>query len=119
MFAHSPEADTKNGDQPTHRAEPSGHAVLLPKLEGPSPWSDAPVLNDPERFHIAIMTDRTGGHRPGIWMQGVKAVNLLRPEFVVSVGDLIEGYTEDRNRLEAEWKEFLARISQMSCLTLA
>ncbi len=113
MFAHSPDTDTKNGDQPTHRAESSGHAVLLPNLEGPSPWSDAPVLNDPERFHIAIMTDRTGGHRPGVWMQGVKAVNLLRPEFVVSVGDLIEGYTEDRNQLETEWKEFLGFIDQM------
>ena len=110
VWAHSPDAETKPGVHPT---EAKGHAIILPKLVGPSPWSDAPVLNDPDRFHIAIMTDRTGGHRPGIWMQGVRAVNLLRPEFVVSVGDLIEGYTEDRNRLEAEWKEFLGFIDQM------
>ncbi|MEO2047855.1 MAG: metallophosphoesterase [Pirellulales bacterium] len=88
-------------------------AVLLPTIDGPTPWSDAPVLNSPDRFHIAIMTDRTGGHRPGIWMQGVRAVNLLRPEFVVSVGDLIEGYSENRNQVEVEWKEFLTFINQM------
>lgn len=109
LFAHTPD-DESHSD---HHDVMHGHAVLLPKIEGPSPWSDAPVLNDPERFHIAIMTDRTGGHRPGIWMKGVRAVNLLRPEFVVSVGDLIEGYTEDRNRVEDEWKEFLGFIDQM------
>jgi len=113
LFAHTPNDDSQKNGQHNHQAKARGHAVLLPKLKGPTPWSDAPILNDPERFHIAIMTDRTGGHRPGIWMQGVRAVNLLRPEFVVSVGDLIEGYTEDSNRIEAEWKEFLAFIEQM------
>ena len=112
LLAHSPDDETQESSH--HHPDVShGHAILLPKIEGPTPWSDAPVLNDPERFQIAIMTDRTGGHRPGIWMKGVRAVNLLRPEFVVSVGDLIEGYTEDRDRVEAEWKEFLGFIDQM------
>ena len=88
-------------------------AIILPALEGPTPWSDKPLLNDPARFQIAIMTDRTGGHRPGVWMQAVNRVNLLRPEFVVSVGDLIEGYTEDRQQVEAEWKEFQRFIDKM------
>ena len=87
--------------------------MKLPDISGPKPWSDKPVLNDAERFSIAIMTDRTGGHRPGIWMKGVDKVNLMRPDFVVSVGDLIEGYTEDTNRIEAEWKEFLGFIDKM------
>jgi hypothetical protein len=87
-------------------------AMILPAIEGPTPWSDKPVLDDPNRFHIAIMTDRTSGHRPGIWMKAVDRVNLLRPDFVMSVGDLIEGYTEDRTRLEAEWKEFLGFVDK-------
>jgi len=116
LWAHPPgTASQKNGrpDPPTPSPMTHGHAIVLPEIAGPSPWSEAPVLNDPERFHIAIMTDRTGGHRSGIWMQGVRAVNLLRPEFVVSVGDLIEGYTEDIPRIEAEWKEFLGFIDKM------
>jgi len=46
-------------------------------------------------FQFAIVTDRTGGHRPGVFMEGIHKLNLLQPEFVMSVGDLIEGYTED------------------------
>ncbi|MEM8865793.1 MAG: metallophosphoesterase [Planctomycetota bacterium] len=87
--------------------------MLLPQAEGPRPWSDKPVLNDPNRFQIAIVTDRTGGHRPGIWMDAMRKINLLRPEFVVSVGDLIEGYTEDRQQLEREWAEFLGFIETL------
>jgi Calcineurin-like phosphoesterase len=87
--------------------------VILPVVEGPKPWSDKPVLSDPDRFQIAIMTDNTGGHRPGVWMEGVRRVNLMRPDFVVSVGDLIEGYTEDVAEIETQWKEFLGFIDQL------
>ncbi len=88
-------------------------AIALPEIDGPKPWSDKPVLNDPQRFQIAIMTDRTGGHRPGVWMDAVRKLNMLRPEFVMSVGDLIEGYTEDHNRVMRQWDEFLGFIDQM------
>lgn len=87
--------------------------LVLPAMPGPRPWSDKPHLNDPNRFQIAIMTDRTGGHRPGIWEQGVRVVNLLRPEFVISVGDLIEGYSEDPKEIEGQWAEFLGFIDAM------
>ncbi len=92
---------------------PLPQALILPQLEGARPWSDKPILNDPSRFHIAIMTDNTGGHRPGIWMKAVQRVNWMRPEFVVSVGDLIEGYSSNRDAIEVQWKEFLGFIDQM------
>ena len=38
---------------------------------------------------------------------------MLRPEFVVSVGDLIEGYTEKRRQLQQEWDEFLGFIDRL------
>ena len=40
-------------------------------------------------------------------------MNWLRPEFVMSVGDLIEGYSTDRAKVEAEWKEFLGFMDKM------
>ena len=46
-------------------------------------------------------------------MKAVEDLNLLRPEFVVSVGDLIEGYTEERPVVEAQWTEFLGFVEQM------
>jgi hypothetical protein len=96
-------------------AAPAGPPMLLPPLDpsGAKPWSNKPVLNDPRRFQFAVMSDRTGGHRPGIWMHAVRNLNLLRPQFVVSVGDLIEGYTEDTDEIERQWTEFLEFIDQL------
>lgn len=88
-------------------------ALLLPQIEGPKPWTDKPVFNDPNRFQIAVMTDNTGGHRPGIWMKAIEKINLMRPEFVMSVGDLIEGYSENRRELRAQWREFLGFMDRM------
>lgn len=93
--------------------EAIGSALVLPAIEGPKPWSSKPVLDDPQRFSIAILTDRTGGHRPGVWMKAVERVNWLRPDFVVSVGDLIEGYTEDESEIQSQWAEFLGFIDQL------
>ena len=87
--------------------------ILLPKTSGPTPWTTKPLLNSSSRFQIAIMTDRTGGHRPGVWMDAVNKLNLLRPEFVVSVGDLIEGYTDDQQQVEQEWNEFTGFVDQL------
>lgn len=113
---HSHANDADHGhvaDQQSTAAPTFGEGLLLPDLDGPKPWSDKPALTDPQRFSIAIMTDRTGGHRPGIWMQAVERVNWLRPDFVVSVGDLIEGYTKDEAEIAAQWSEFLGFIDKM------
>ena len=103
----------EHAEKPKTTSDVQNTGLLLPPMEGPKPWSPQPALDDPQRFSIAIMTDRTGGHRPGIWMQAVERINWLRPDFVVSVGDLIEGYSQDRNVIEEQWKEFLGFIEQM------
>lgn len=77
------------------------------------PWNHIEWNASPEQFQFAIVTDRTGGHRPGIFPTGIKKLNLLQPEFVMSVGDFIEGYTKDTVRLNAEWKEFNGFISEL------
>ena len=109
--AHGPDSDHSHKDTASHLNLPA--ALVLPKFDGPKPWSDKPVLNDPDRFQIAILSDNTGGHRPGIWMDAVRKLNMLRPEFVMSVGDLIEGYSDDRAEVEEQWKEFTGFIDQM------
>jgi len=63
-------------------------------------WNQAP-----DDFQFAIVSDRTGGHRANVFTQGVAKLNLLQPEFVMSVGDLIEG-TRDVKQLQAQWREF-------------
>jgi len=78
-----------------------------------NPWSHLNFYNDPQNFQFAIVTDRTGGNRPGIFSVGIDKLNLLKPEFVMSVGDLIEGYTEDIDQLNREWDEFEGFISKL------
>ena len=81
--------------------------------EAPTPWTSMEFNNAPENFQFAIVTDRTGGHRPGVFLDGVRKLNLLQPEFVMSVGDLIEGYTEDRAELRRQWEEFDGFVDQL------
>ncbi|MFM8273859.1 MAG: metallophosphoesterase family protein, partial [Gemmata sp.] len=50
--------------------------------------------------------DRTGGHRGRVFSRAVQQINLLQPQFVMSVGDLIEGYTTKEETIKAEWDEF-------------
>ena len=78
----------------------------LPALTGPAPWTAAAPLRDEGDFAFVVVTDRTGEHRDDVFEQRMPPkVNLVRPEFVMSVGDLIEGYTEDRAQLSKEWNE--------------
>ena len=46
--------------------------------------------DDPDQFHFAVVSDRTGGHRAKVFSRAVQQISLLQPTFVMSVGDLIE-----------------------------
>jgi hypothetical protein len=71
-----------------------------------NPWTGLKLNNGPEQFQFAVVSDRTGGHRAKIFSRAVHQINLMQPEFVVSVGDLIEGYTKDMDKAKKEWDEF-------------
>ena len=73
--------------------------------------SPAPFFVDDSTFQFAVMGDRTGQARPGVFEASLDAVNSLRPEFVLSVGDQIEGYAGAKAGLDAEWDEFEALIA--------
>ena len=51
------------------------------------PWTNEAFPDDHQEFHFAIVSDRTGGERKGFFEKGIDSINLLRPEFVMSVGD--------------------------------
>jgi hypothetical protein len=42
-------------------------------------------------FHFSILGDRTGGAQPGIYDRVWREIGLLQPDFVINVGDTIEG----------------------------
>ena len=78
-----------------------------------NPWTHLNVNNNPDNFQFAIVSDRTGGHRPGVFADAVGKLNLLNPEFVISIGDLIEGYNEDDAKLNQQWDEFDGLVNEL------
>ena len=72
------------------------------------PWTHTRFLNNPDHFQFAIVSDRTGGVRRGIFPRAVRKLNELQPEFVMSVGDLITGGAKQKKEsvLLKQWQEF-------------
>jgi 3',5'-cyclic AMP phosphodiesterase CpdA len=83
------------------------------KQEAVNPWNNLQLNNDSKTFRFAIVSDNTGGARAGIFERAVEQLNILQPEFVMSVGDLIEGYTTDKATIERQWQEFNAMVAKL------
>src|SRR5215216_2641680 len=90
--------------------KPGGLVVSQDKA---NPWTHLDLKNDPEEFQFAIVSDRTGGHRAKVFSQAVARLNLLQPEFVICVGDLIEGGKKKPEAIAAEWKEFDGYVNKL------
>jgi Icc-related predicted phosphoesterase len=65
-------------------------------------------------LRFIIIGDRTGGNVPDIYEEIVAEVERLKPDFVMTVGDMIEGYTADTVRLNNQWDEYKSIISKLS-----
>ncbi|MBO9453154.1 metallophosphoesterase [Tropicibacter sp. R16_0] len=74
------------------------------------PWTEELKPNGTSDLTFILHSDLTGGERPGIFELAARQMALLRPEFVISVGDLIEG-GGDRDDLISEWESFDARAA--------
>ena len=68
-----------------------------------TPWTSEPSSNPSDQFMFAIISDLNGEERPGIFEVAVEQINLLKPQFIMSVGDLIDGGTEDTTKLSAQF----------------
>ncbi len=82
------------------------------RVEAKNPFTHLEINRRPNSFQFAIVSDRTGGRRPGVFSKAVEKINLLQPEFVISVGDLIEGYSEDPGAWALEWSEFESKLTR-------
>ena len=78
----------------------------------PKPWNSELFEEGEEDFNFGIISDLTGGEREGVFNVAVEQINRINPEFVLSIGDLINGGTEDFDILKAEWDSFDDRASK-------
>jgi len=56
-------------------------------------------------YHLALLGDRTGGAEFQIYGRVWREIDLLHPDFVINVGDTIEGGKND-DTVEKQWSEF-------------
>ena len=85
-------------------------------IGGPAvPWThadfDSPDAPD-DRLTFALFADLTGGERPGVFDVAIAQLNLLRPELIVNVGDLVEGDSDDPAVLAGQWEAFDERAAR-------
>jgi hypothetical protein len=84
------------------------------ELSGAKPWTSENFKHDPDNFQFAIIGDRTGGaNAQGTFALAMDQLNLLQPEFVINVGDIIEGYADSQSELNEMWQEAEAMTGKL------
>lgn len=76
------------------------------------PWTFEPKVKAADQFAFAIIGDLNSGERAGVFEVAAEQINLLKPELVLSIGDLIEGGTEDTVVLKKEFDSFDQRVAK-------
>jgi Calcineurin-like phosphoesterase len=79
---------------------------------GATPWTIAPTGRLDGQFTFAVIGDLNSGERDGVFEVAVEQLRLLQPELILSIGDLIEGGTEDTTQLKQEYDHFDERIKK-------
>ena len=88
-------------------------ALAMVQAAERNPWTHLNFDNDPEDFRFAIVPDRSGGDFRGAFTNALKCVNMMRPEFVMTVGDIVQGVTTpDRLRQQqTELTNFASKVT--------
>ena len=76
------------------------------------PWTSNQFDTKEDKFTFAVFSDLTGGERERIFEIAVAQLSMLRPDFIINVGDLIEGGTEDTDLIQEQWESFDLRANR-------
>lgn len=79
---------------------------------GKLPWTSEPVVAG-DSFRFVIVGDLTGGEQAGVFDMAIQRINELAPDFVITVGDLIEGYTFDTDLVNKQWDAVENSLSRL------
>ncbi len=80
-----------------------------------NPWNHLRIPDRDREFSFAIVSDNAGLPRPGVFEKAIRGLDRLRPDFVISVGDVIGGFTfegriDDVEQLTRSWDEITTLI---------
>jgi 3',5'-cyclic AMP phosphodiesterase CpdA len=75
-----------------------------------------PLPNEKDAFTFVVYGDRTGGPDSGVSIlaDAVRDTNLLEPDFVMTVGDLVNGYSTEDVWMK-QMKEYKSIMNELAC----
>lgn len=76
------------------------------------PWTHDRFDAAEDKFTFAVFSDLTGGERKRVFEIAVAQLAMLRPEFIINVGDLIEGGTDGVGDVNQQWDSFDERADR-------
>jgi Calcineurin-like phosphoesterase len=84
-------------------------------MSGENSFIKNPYKHNTEKFTFAILGDKTNGGELNwpIFDRAVSEINLLHPDFVIMIGDMIQGVTTDTNFINDMWKEFRSHADKL------
>lgn len=114
---HRPMATHRSAARPVaHRLQLLALALLgsalLPGVNPAFAQVATPVVADDE-FHFVVLGD-SQFHDPAGFNRIIDDVKLLSPAFVIQVGDMIRGYTDDLVKIRGEWNRFRLQIAPLA-----
>ena len=71
------------------------------------------ITANAQKFSFVVLGD-SQFENPASFEEIVKETELLHPDFVIHVGDMIHGYTYDINTAREQWKKFKKQISPLT-----
>ncbi|MEO0477679.1 MAG: metallophosphoesterase [Planctomycetota bacterium] len=97
---------------PPHKTVPADGTRFHTNREG----TDLVLPVEEDAFTFAIFGDRTGGPHKGINVlaQAVADTNLIGPDLVMTVGDLIDGYADDKVWMP-QMKQYKEVMGELVC----
>lgn len=109
-------------DNVGHRHHHHKHGHPVPTTLDPSRFhtnrrgAELPLPGEEDAFFFVVFGDRTAGPASGVSIlaEAVRDTNLLHPDFVFTVGDLVEGYNQTARWL-AQAFEFKSIMNQLLC----
>lgn len=66
-------------------------------------------------FRFIVVGDRTGSHMENVFEEIIDEVKSLSPDFIINVGDIIEGYESDTLITRAQWDTILSIVKKLPC----
>ncbi len=116
-------AQSQELDNLVHQRHTHKHNEPHPEVVDPNRFTtnrDSPVVlplpTDQDAFTFVVFGDRTGGPASGVNVlaDAVHDTNLLEPDLVMTVGDLIDGYNQTPG-WTAQMREFKGIMDELLC----